>query len=117
MGPAAALLALDQPCLQEHTSGGGSRSAGSSRAARSGDRRRLLSGLHPHVRGRRFVNRGSVGNPEDGDARTAFAVLETSDDEVVASIHRVAYDAVTVAREMRSVGLLEELADKLVAAA
>lgn len=40
--------------------------------------------------GVRFVNRGSVGNPEDGDVRTAFAVLETSDDEVVASIHRVA---------------------------
>jgi diadenosine tetraphosphatase ApaH/serine/threonine PP2A family protein phosphatase len=67
--------------------------------------------------GVRFVNRGSVGKPKDGDARTAFAVLETSDDEVVASIHRVAYDAVTVAREMRSVGQPEALADKLVAAA
>ena len=65
----------------------------------------------------RFVNCGSVGKPKDGDARAAFAVLETNDDEVVASIHRVPYAAVTVAREMRSVGLPEELAHKLVAAA
>jgi hypothetical protein len=35
----------------------------------------------------------------------------------VASIRRVCYDAGAVAREMRAVGLPEELAEKLVAAA
>jgi putative phosphoesterase len=65
----------------------------------------------------RFVNCGSVGKPKDGDPRAAFAVLEASADQVVASIERVEYHALAVAREMRSVGLPEELARKLVAAA
>jgi putative phosphoesterase len=64
-----------------------------------------------------FVNCGSVGKPKDGDARAAFAVLEQDDDAVSASIHRVAYDTLAVAREMRVAGLPHELADKLVAAA
>lgn len=64
-----------------------------------------------------FVNCGSVGKPKDGDVRVAFAILETGDDDVAASIRRVAYDAMTVAREMRSAGLPEELAEKLVSAA
>jgi putative phosphoesterase len=64
-----------------------------------------------------FVNCGSVGKPKDGDARTAFAVLETTSDGVSASVHRTAYDALTVAREMRTAGLPDELAAKLVAAA
>jgi hypothetical protein len=34
----------------------------------------------------------------------------------MSSSQRVAYDALAVAREMRTVGLPEELADKLVAA-
>jgi hypothetical protein len=44
-------------------------------------------------------------------------VLEARGDDVAPSIHRVAYDALEVAREMRTVGLPDELADKLVAAA
>jgi putative phosphoesterase len=64
-----------------------------------------------------FVNCGSVGKPKDGDARGAFAVLEASGDDLMASIQRVTYDALAVAREMRTAGLPEELADKLVAAA
>ena len=67
--------------------------------------------------GVRFVNCGSVGKPKDGDARAAFAVLETRGDDIAASIQRVAYDAHAVARQMRAVGLPDELADKLVAAA
>ena len=67
--------------------------------------------------GVRFVNCGSVGKPKDGDPRAAFAVLETHGDHVAPSIHRVAYDALAVAREMRAAGLPEELAAKLVAAA
>jgi putative phosphoesterase len=52
-----------------------------------------------------FVNCGAVGKPKDGDPRASFAV------------ERAAYDALAVAREMRAVGLPDELADKLVAAA
>jgi putative phosphoesterase len=64
-----------------------------------------------------FVNCGSVGKPKDGDPRASFAVLAESDAGVAVSIERVAYDALAVAREMRAVGLPEELADKLVKAA
>jgi hypothetical protein len=39
------------------------------------------------------------------------------DDDVAPSIHRVSCDALGVAREMRAVGLPEELAETLVAAA
>ena len=64
-----------------------------------------------------FVNCGSAGKPKDGDPRAASALLEAQGDLVSASIHRVAYDALAVAREMRIAGLPLELADKLVAAA
>ena len=64
-----------------------------------------------------FVNCGSVGKPKGGDARASFAVLEESAGGVAASIKRAVYDALAVAGEMRTVGLPEELAEKLVAAA
>jgi putative phosphoesterase len=64
-----------------------------------------------------FVNCGSVGKPKDGDPRASFAVLEATADDVSVSIERAAYDAMAVAREMRAVGLPDELADKLMAAA
>ncbi len=64
-----------------------------------------------------FVNCGAVGKPKDGDPRGAFAVLDASSGEVEVTIERVGYDALSVAREMRAVGLPDELADKLVAAA
>jgi putative phosphoesterase len=64
-----------------------------------------------------FVNCGSVGKPKDGDARAAFAVFEANGDQVVAEIHRTSYDALSVAAEMRSDGLPDELAEKLVAGA
>jgi putative phosphoesterase len=64
-----------------------------------------------------FVNCGSVGKPKDGDARAAFAVLEADGNVVTPSVRRAEYDALAVAREMRTAGLPDELADKLVAAA
>jgi putative phosphoesterase len=67
--------------------------------------------------GVRFVNCGSVGKPKDGAARAAFALLRAQAGDVSASIHRMAYDALAVAREMRTAGLPAELAEKLVAAA
>jgi putative phosphoesterase len=64
-----------------------------------------------------FVNCGSVGKPKDGDARGAFAVLEDAGDRVAVTIERVAYDAESVAQEVRAAGLPEEYADKLLVAA
>jgi putative phosphoesterase len=64
-----------------------------------------------------FVNCGSVGKPKDGDPRAAFAILEASDAGVRASIERVPYDAVAVAREVEAAGLPGEYAEKLVIAA
>jgi putative phosphoesterase len=64
-----------------------------------------------------FVNCGSVGKPKDGDPRAGFAVLTSSSNDVDVEIVRVPYDADAVAAEMRTVGLPDELADKLVAAA
>jgi putative phosphoesterase len=64
-----------------------------------------------------FVNCGSVGKPKDGDARGAFAVLRPATEGVRVAIERVAYDAGSVADEVRRTGLPGELADKLVLAA
>jgi putative phosphoesterase len=64
-----------------------------------------------------FVNCGSVGKPKDGDPRAGFAVLTARDGSVDAAIERVAYDAEAVAVEVLDVGLPDELAANLVAAA
>ncbi len=63
-----------------------------------------------------FVNCGSVGKPKDGDPRGAFAVLSATGAGVEVAIERVGYDVAAVAREMRAVGLPDELAVKLAAA-
>jgi putative phosphoesterase len=67
--------------------------------------------------GVRFINCGSVGKPKDGDPRGAFAILTATSDGIVAQIERVAYDAQTVAAQVREVGLPPEYADKLLIAA
>ena len=64
-----------------------------------------------------FVNCGSVGKPKDGDPRSSFAVLTATKDFLDVTIERVPYDAAAVAREMRQVGLPDELAEKLAIAA
>jgi putative phosphoesterase len=64
-----------------------------------------------------FVNCGSVGKPKDGDARTAFAILEPADGVPRVTIERVEYDARAVAEEVAAAGLPAEYADKLLAAA
>jgi diadenosine tetraphosphatase ApaH/serine/threonine PP2A family protein phosphatase len=64
-----------------------------------------------------FVNCGSVGKPKDGDPRAAFALLALDEDQVVAEIERVEYDAGAVARQLAAAGLPGEYAEKLVLAA
>jgi putative phosphoesterase len=63
-----------------------------------------------------FVNCGSIGKPKDGDPRAGFAVLAAGDGQVNVEFPRVAYDAASVAEEVRRVGLPDELAAKLVSA-
>ena len=67
--------------------------------------------------GVRFVNCGSVGKPKDGDPRGAFAVLDASSGSLDVRFERVAYDAESVADEVRAAGLPAEFADKLLVAA
>ncbi|HVJ86993.1 MAG TPA: metallophosphoesterase family protein [Caulifigura sp.] len=55
------------------------------------------------VDGRRIINPGSVGQPRDGDARAAYAIVE--DGEV--SFHRVEYDIDAAIEQMRQAGLAE----------
>jgi putative phosphoesterase len=64
-----------------------------------------------------FVNCGSVGKPKDGDPRACFAVLSAGNDSVQVEMPRLDYPAADVADEMRQVGLPDELAGNLVAAA
>jgi diadenosine tetraphosphatase ApaH/serine/threonine PP2A family protein phosphatase len=58
-----------------------------------------------------LVNPGSVGQPRDGDARAAYAVLDT----VVgtATFHRAAYDVAEAQRRIRARGLPPIFADRL----
>jgi predicted phosphodiesterase len=64
-----------------------------------------------------FVNCGSVGKPKDGDPRGAVAILRAAPDAPDVTIERVDYDAQAVADEVAAVGLPDEFAAKLVAAA
>jgi diadenosine tetraphosphatase ApaH/serine/threonine PP2A family protein phosphatase len=64
---------------------------------------------------RALVNPGSVGQPRDGLADAAYAILETSDapggDSV--AFRRVRYDIDRTQREMHDLGLPPRLADRL----
>lgn len=58
-----------------------------------------------------IVNPGSVGQPRDGDARAAYAVLDFSRRAV--ELHRVAYDVESAAQAIRRAGLDHQLALRL----
>jgi predicted phosphodiesterase len=58
-----------------------------------------------------LVNVGSVGQPRDGDPRSACCLLDT--DTQVAEIHRVPYPIEPVQRKIRQAGLPEPLAERL----
>lgn len=66
---------------------------------------------HTHVQckvslgdGRLYCNPGSVGQPRDGDCRTAFAVFSGDDVE----LHRIEYDIDATAQAMRDAGFDDE---------
>jgi diadenosine tetraphosphatase ApaH/serine/threonine PP2A family protein phosphatase len=58
-----------------------------------------------------IINVGSVGQPRDGDARAAYAILDPADR--VVWIFRVEYDVDTTARKILDAGLPEMLADRI----
>ena len=60
---------------------------------------------------RALVNPGSVGQPRDGDARAAWAILEP--DAARITFFRTAYDIAETQRWMRAKGLPSALADRL----
>jgi exopolyphosphatase/guanosine-5'-triphosphate,3'-diphosphate pyrophosphatase len=65
------------------------------------------------VKGTWFVNPGSVGRPEGGDARAAYAVLESTGGELKVDHLRVAYDVESVVQAIRKAGLPDSFADVL----
>lgn len=62
---------------------------------------------------RYLLNPGSIGQPRDGDARAAFAIVDS--DQAVVQFWRVPYDIGTVQDRMRRAQLPEPLALRLAA--
>ncbi len=58
-----------------------------------------------------FINVGSVGQPRDGDKRSAYAVYDHDNQTV--SIRRVPYDLATAQKKILDAGLPAQLADRL----
>ncbi len=58
-----------------------------------------------------FVNPGSVGQPRDGDPRSAFGILDTEKSEY--ELVRVAYEVKLAANRIREEGLPHFLAERL----
>ncbi|MEM0897574.1 MAG: metallophosphoesterase family protein [Verrucomicrobiota bacterium] len=58
-----------------------------------------------------FINVGSVGQPRDGDWRSAYAVYDLNDKRV--TIRRLEYDIATTQKKIRAAGLPDSLADRL----
>jgi len=62
---------------------------------------------------RYLLNPGSIGQPRDGDARAAFAIVDS--DQAVVQFWRVPYDIGSVQERMRRAHLPEPLARRLAA--
>jgi diadenosine tetraphosphatase ApaH/serine/threonine PP2A family protein phosphatase len=58
-----------------------------------------------------FINVGSVGQPRDGDWRSAYALYDHDNQEI--SIRRLPYDIETTQRKIRAAGLPDALATRL----
>ena len=58
-----------------------------------------------------FINVGSVGQPRDGDWRSAYAVYDHDNQQVY--IRRVPYDLATAQKKIRAAGLPDQLAERL----
>ena len=60
-----------------------------------------------------FVNVGSVGRPKDGDLRSCYAVVETTDGRLDVSFRRVSYALSEVTDAIRRTTIPYELAEQL----
>ena len=58
-----------------------------------------------------FINVGSVGQPRDGDWRSAYAVYDHDNQQIY--IRRVPYDLATAQKKIRAAGLPDALAERL----
>jgi diadenosine tetraphosphatase ApaH/serine/threonine PP2A family protein phosphatase len=58
-----------------------------------------------------FINVGSVGQPRDGDWRSAYAVYDHDNQQIY--IRRVPYDLAAAQKKIRAAGLPEPLAERL----
>lgn len=67
----------------------------------------------PLIRSRRWLGVvGSVGQPRDGSGMASWCILDTDKNEL--TFRRVGYDNATTARKVRSAGLPEALASRLI---
>lgn len=67
----------------------------------------------PLIRSRRWLAViGSVGQPRDGSGMASWSILDTATNDL--TFRRVGYDSATTARKVRSAGLPEALAARLV---
>jgi diadenosine tetraphosphatase ApaH/serine/threonine PP2A family protein phosphatase len=74
-------------------------------------RRRTLNKLVVEVGRKYFINVGSVGQPRDGDTRSAYVTYDIAAKEV--ELIRVPYDIATTQAKIRKAGLPERLAKRL----
>ena len=72
-----------------------------------------FAALHLESGSRYLLNPGSIGQPRDGDARAAFAIVDSN--QAVVEFWRVPYDIRAVQERMRRAGLPEPLAQRLAA--
>lgn len=61
--------------------------------------------------GKKIVNPGSVGQPRDGDPRSAYIIYDSVKEET--PLFRVKYDVETVQKKMRTAGLPQFLIERL----
>lgn len=61
-----------------------------------------------------FINTGSIGRPDDGNPRTAYAVMQLGEDDPQISHYRLDYDVDRAVAEIRNNGLPEAFAEMLI---
>lgn len=61
-----------------------------------------------------FINTGSVGRPDDGNPRTAYAILKFGEHELQVSHYRLNYDVSEAVAGIRKQGLPEAFAEMLI---
>ncbi|MEO8206395.1 MAG: metallophosphoesterase family protein [Chthoniobacterales bacterium] len=79
---------------------------------REGSVRTIPFGVLPIQAGKKYlINVGSVGQPRDGDPRSAYAIFDTDSNEV--ELRRIEYDMTTTQRKILEAGLPQKLAERL----